>query len=271
MKDNNGYESNRKPELPEKGEQGKAFGLPENYFSTFEDKLKKRLEAEEELKEYPLLSAIPKRIAYSVPGNYFESLELKTELQAYPQLQAVKKVEPSLGAAYLEESRERILHKIELMEELKDYALLYSLDKVNIFNVPAGYFDELPSVIKERAYVPVKEAVSLIDKVIAVISGHKFSFAFGLVFLCSIGFYLYKANQSTRIITGDCKTMACLEKKELLNQQVLSRFNEDELMEMVDVNKLDQQIKAAIPKEDQKQEEEFLLEQVNTDQLIDEL
>lgn len=271
MKDNNGYELNMNSELPEKGDPGKVFELPENYFLKFEDKLRQKMEMQDELKEYTILSAIPKQTAFCVPDNYFESLEVKAELQAYPELQGIAKKIFTPDAVYLKESELQILQKAELADELRPYDLLYKLDKVNVFTLPAAYFEQLPALIKEKVYTPEKQYVNVFDGLIAILFGRKLALTFAVLLLGAIGVYLYKLNYSPENVAEDCKTMACLEKKELLNQQVLSRFNEDELMEMVDVKKLDQQIKAVIPKGDQKQEEEFILDQVNTDQLIDEL
>jgi hypothetical protein len=42
--------------------------------------------------------------------------------------------------------------------------------------------------------------------------------------------------------SGDCKTLACLEKNELLNEKNIRDFDEDNLYEMVDVEQLDKQI-----------------------------
>jgi hypothetical protein len=51
------------------------FGLPEGYFDSFNQRLLARIEQEEELKEFPVLSAIPKTQAFITPENYFDSIE----------------------------------------------------------------------------------------------------------------------------------------------------------------------------------------------------
>jgi hypothetical protein len=43
--------------------------------------------------------------------------------------------------------------------------------------------------------------------------------------------------------SGDCKTLACLERNEILNNtKEITNFDEDQLMDLVDVNSLNQQL-----------------------------
>jgi hypothetical protein len=52
-------------------------GVPEGYFDSFNERLFAKLELEEELKEFPTLSALAKENPFSTPENYFGSLEQK--------------------------------------------------------------------------------------------------------------------------------------------------------------------------------------------------
>jgi hypothetical protein len=50
-------------------------GVPKGYFESFNERLFAKLELEEELKEFPQLSGLAKKLPFSVPENYFGSLE----------------------------------------------------------------------------------------------------------------------------------------------------------------------------------------------------
>ena len=74
---------------------GKAsFGLPSNYFDSFESKLRQKLELETELQDYALLNSIQKTNTFTLPKAYFSTLEAKidfqTELVEFPKLQSIK-------------------------------------------------------------------------------------------------------------------------------------------------------------------------------------
>lgn len=51
--------------------------MPEGYFDSFNERLFAKLELEEELKEFPWLSAMAKENPFITPENYFEALEQK--------------------------------------------------------------------------------------------------------------------------------------------------------------------------------------------------
>lgn len=270
MKDNE-HNFDEESNLP-LGENGKnPFGLPSDYFASFEDKLKKKLEQENELSEFPLLSSLSKINTFSTPENYFASNEAQIELSAYPKLQAINKpVVADLDADYLKELQASVSYKIELTEELKEYQLLYQLDKHNPFTVADNYFENLPLQIKERIYSTAQEKLGVLDKVLGFIFGRKLALAFGLVAIAVVSVYLYNASNNA-IQNTDCQTMACLEKHDILKDQVVQNFDDDQLMELVDVKALDKQLNSGIQQTDTLQNEEFILDNTNTDQLLEEL
>src|ERR1700757_4843510 len=96
-------------------EKGKdAFGVPENYFDSFSSRLFKKIETEDELKDYPLLSSIGKVNPFVVPQDYFE---LREELLQYPSLRDLKGVRFVTPAGYFDEVSANVLNKIEVAEE----------------------------------------------------------------------------------------------------------------------------------------------------------
>lgn len=272
---NNEHNFDEESNLP-LGENGKnPFGLPADYFASFEDKLKKKLELENELSEFPLLSSLPNVNPFSAPENYFANTESKVELAAelssYPKLQAINKPAlVDLGVDYLKELQVSLSYKVELAEELKEYQLLYQLDKYNPFIVAEDYFENLPSQIKERVYATAEAKLGVLDKVLGFIFGRKLALTFGVMAIIVVSVYLYNTSHNVMNDT-DCHTMACLEKQDILNEQNVQSFDDEQLMELVDVNALDKQLSSEIQQTDTLQNEEFILENTNTDQLLEEL
>lgn len=266
------------PEDPDfsfnKGEK-RPFGLPSDYFSSFEEKLKSRLEAESELSDFPLLSSIQKSQAFEVPANYFSeaqnSLECKTELAAYPELESLTKpVWTALDEVYEKQLSQSLNYKIELAEELKPYATLYKLDKLNAFTVADTYFDTVAERVKERIYSGNAEQPSVWDQLWNVLFGGRTAWAFGLMLIIGLAFYFDKNTEVVKE-SSDCKTLACLERDEILNNKAISNFDEEQLMEMVDVNSLGKQLKSDVAKQDSLSEASVILQDTDTDEILDAL
>ncbi len=266
------------PEDPDfsfnKGEK-RPFGLPSDYFSSFEEKLKNKLEAENELNEFPILSSIQKERVFALPEHYFseaeKTLEYKTELAAYPTLESLTR--PAVAALeedYQKQLIESLNYKIELVDELKPYPTIYGLDKVNIFIASGAYFEALAGRIKERIYSEHTERVSVWDSLWNVVFGGRTAWAFGVALIIGLAFYF---NQKTDLITetGDCKTLACLERNEILNNKAINNFDEEQLMDLVDVNSLGKQLNLDIAKKDSLSGKEVILQDTDTDELLDAL
>lgn len=271
---NNDYNINDESNLPLDNNGKNPFGLPADYFSKFGDKLKQRLELENELNEFPLLSSIQKNNVFVIPDNYFKSieynLEYKVELDTYPNLGAVKKpVFTDLAEDYKKQLQASLNYKIELLEELNSYKTLYSLDKVNSFTVSADYFENVAATIKEQIYLTKKTKHSVLDMVLDVIFGKTMAFSFGLTLIVGLAFYFHQSSE-TIVESGDCKTLACLERQEILNNSnVITDFDEDQLMELVDVNSLNKQLNPK--KENSPVNEKIDFDSISEEDVLDEL
>lgn len=266
------------PEDPDfsfnKGEK-RPFGLPSDYFSSFEEKLRKKLEVENELNDFPVLSSIQKEQVFATPEHYFNDaehkLEYNAELAAYPALQNLSRpVVVALDEDYQKQLLESLSYKIELVDELKPYPTLYGLDKVNVFAVADVYFDSLAARVKERIYSENTERSSVWDRMWHVVFGGRTAWAFGLAFIIGLAFYF---NQKTELITetSDCKTLACLERNEILNNKAINNFDEEQLMDLVDVNSLNKQLNLDMAKKDSLSAKEVILQDKDTEELMDAL
>lgn len=274
--EHNDYNLNdEEPKLPLDPNGKNSFGMPSDYFASFEDKLRKKLESQEELNEFPMLSSIPKNNLFTTPADYFataeNALEVKAELSAYAKLQSVKPFVPAeLDAEYVTHLQSAVNYKVELAEELKAYERLYAIDKVNPFIASDAYFESIAERVKDRIYAAKETKVSVLDSVLDLIFGKKMAFAFGIVFIVSLSLYFYKSSDKP-LEMGDCKTLACLERQEILNNnKVISNFDEDQLMDLVDLNKLNEQLNSKTEKTNTSTDK-LNMDSISDDDIMDEL
>ncbi len=225
------------------------FTTPPRYFDSLTDRIMNKIEVLEELSQFSMLADISKQTAFDVPANYFaeieNEIEYKAELSELSELsKAGKPVLHTLEAAYLDTLKEKITSKIALQDELKPYATLYNIDKQQNFEVSADYFENVADRIKEKIHAKSSSKVSVMEQLLSVVLKPKFGLAFGVVVIIGILSIFYFNKPNTIIESGDCKTLACLEKREMLNEHTIREMDDDNLYDMVDVDKLDKQIGA---------------------------
>lgn len=225
------------------------FDLPKGYFNSFSDKVMNKIEVMQELEQFPALSAVGRQLCFDIPQNYFSKnenlLEYKYELAAFSELSKVPKpvLKPETGE-YFDALSDKILKRIELADELKIYSMLSEIKKEKAFAVDPDYFESIADRVKERYHSSENPKISIIDQVLGLIFKPKVAFAYSFVLIVGIGsFYFFK--QPEKIIeSGDCKTLACLERKELLNDHTMQNLDDENLYELVDVEQLDKQLSA---------------------------
>ena len=272
---NKDYNLNDDQDLPLDNIDKNSFGLPFDYFSSFENRLKQKLELQDELEQYSVLSAIQKNNAFAVPINYFKetehTLEVKSELGLYTKLQSYKTFEYlQLSNDYINHLNSSVNYKIDLIDELKEYKILYSIDKVNSFIVSDTYYETLAERVKEKIHIFKETKISVLDSILNYIFGKKMAFAFGLVTIISFSVYFYESPKNP-FEKLDCKTLACLERQEILNNtKVISNFDDEQLIDMVDVNKLHQQLKSE-KKKITPSLNKINVDSISEDDLLDEL
>jgi len=274
MSHNEEHNFDSEPNFSFENKEKNPFGLPSDYFASFEEKIKLKLELENELAEFPLLKSISKDPVFSIPVNYFKenhnSIEYQAELASYPNLETIKKRSfNELEAEYVVSFKESLDHKIELADELKTYHTLYHLDKTNPFVVSEDYFETVGVHVKEKIYSSHKQSVSVFDTITEFIFGKKTAFAFTAIAIVGLSIYVYQSTKPLPI--SHCETLACLEKQEIVNHPSFSNLDDDQLIEMVNVKTLDKQLQSTISQSDSTQHEEYILDNVNTDQLLEEL
>jgi hypothetical protein len=224
------------------------FTLPDGYFDILPNRISARIESQGELKEFAFLSGIPKEQKFETPADYFEvaanDLECLFEVSSVPQFEKAK--EPKLEQAHLEDYfaalDRKMVERLEAADELKDYAKLRSIDKKNNFAFDPEYFETIADRVKERKYAEVNRQPSFIEKIFAHILRPKMALSYSMVMIIGAAVVWFYLGSQEKVISGDCKTLACLEKNELLNEQNMNDFDSENLYEMVDVEDLDRQI-----------------------------
>jgi hypothetical protein len=218
------------------------FIVPDGYFDSFALLLIRKIEVMEEIREFSALSDIPKLQSYIVPENYFSAsankLELTCELSDFSLLSSIPK-------RTLKPVAEEVS---DVTEELEGFAMLSALKKENRFAVSPDYFENSADQIK----AVVQESVKKEAKVIPLFLRPKMLMAYAAVILIAVCAVFYVNSQKQQMITGDCHTLACLEKNEILNERTISDFNEEDLYEMVDADQLDVQLSKADSTEENK-------------------
>ena len=271
-KNENNFNDNQSFPFDENGK--KSFELPSNYFASFETKLRIKLELETEIQEFSILSSLKKTNTFTVPIKYFdlieERLDFKTELVEFPTLQSVKSKSSFLvDDEYKELFENKLIGKIERIDELKEYSTLYLIEKQNNFSYPNAYFENLSSLIKEKIY-EIKP--SGFRNFFHFIFDKRMALSFCTVTIILLSWMLYSKNKTESVIDTNCKTLACLEKQEILNnKKIISSFDEDQLIELVNIKKLNHQLNNAEKTDTKNIEIDSFTTISNLDDIIDEL
>lgn len=129
-----------------------------------------------------------------------------------------------LPEGYFESLNDKVFGKIRAMEELKEYPILYSMDKENPFRVPEGYFDTLETKIKGR----LSEGEAKMFVLPAIV--RKYRLAVAAVFVISIGAsVIYKLSNKTEVKAEVCMELACLTKEDITNSKYFEQISLGEL------------------------------------------
>lgn len=262
---------NSNEENNEPNKESNPFSLPGDYFNSFSKKMMLKIELVEELKEFALLSSIDKKLPFITPENYFET---KAELLEYPVLMALKnKAAFRVPENYFASSVEKIRLSIELSEELNTYPSLAAIDKQVSFVTPERYFETLTQVLNQKTSTNASSD-NTYGKIIHLVFNKKTAYAIAATLVISLGLYLY--NAKTLIAGNDCNTIACLDRNEILIANQLNNFDEDALMEIVNTEALSKNLNNKLKEENkktdnQKNNEDYVLENVDVNDIADEI
>lgn len=266
---------NEKDENNSLNEGGKnPFSLPEGYFDSFAHKMMRKIEIAEELKEFKLLSSIDKKLPFVTPGNYFSenhaSLEIKAELSSYEKLSAVSRINVfEVPPSYFDTSAEKIKNGIEVSGELSAYPALQAIEKHNGFTVPQAYFEASAREISGRLAGENKTGT-----VLRIIFSRKTMYAAAAVLVLAAGIYYFALQRNETMITPPCEGLACLDKSDVKEQQLIN-MDDESLMEIVNPEtlskNLQKELKGEEKKDDKEQKEDFVIENTDVNDIVDEI
>ncbi|MCW3086217.1 MAG: hypothetical protein JWP12_3583 [Bacteroidetes bacterium] len=238
-------------DLPAKGKQH-SFVVPDGYFEKLSDRIMARIELEAEMEEFALLASIKKEPQFEIPADYFKAaeneLEYKHELSEFEALAKIGKpvLKEEAQADYFAALDEKVLKRMEITEELSEYSTLAALEKENNFAVNAHYFETVADRVKEK-YRAQQQRTSVFGNVFAFLLKPRVAFTYSVMLIIGAGVFYNNSKQKEEIlptVSGDCKTLACLEKREMLNDHTIREMNTDDLYDMVDVDALDKRLSA---------------------------
>lgn len=243
--ENNYDNSSEENFLPGQGKKN-SFVVPEGYFDSLSARILNKIEHEQELAEFKTLSAT-RQSKFAVPQNYFSSLanilKCKYELSVFPELSKVPKpILKSLPDGYFENLDKKVADKMEFENELKGLPILSSIEKKNSFKLVPDYFENSTDEIKEKIYATDTNSENVFRQIVITLFKPQMAIAASLILIVGISTILYFNRKDSALQIGDCKTLACLEKNELLNENNINDFDDENLYDMVDVEILDKQM-----------------------------
>lgn len=210
------------------------FGLPEGYFKRSAGNIMKRIEWEEEHKEYPVLSGLKGRHGFTVPDGYFLKSEARLEMIDFPALSIrPKHTGYALPQHYFEEAETLEYSKNfrDTSDELAGLEKLSTLPKQNNFKVGEDYFEVnaklLASLLEHR------RETRIIDLFFS-----RTAYVAAAMLVLALGLWVYSV-YFTPAPKQDCGTLACIDRHEIFESKVIESFSDDDLMDAVDASDLE--------------------------------
>ncbi|MCE3258609.1 MAG: hypothetical protein K0S12_250 [Bacteroidetes bacterium] len=244
-----------------------SFGLPEDYFKSSANSIFNKIEWLEEHKAYPHLANLKKESGFVVPETYFNASETELELMPFPNLRNVKKESGfAVPETYFEETEVRELAKVisENENELTGFDTLKAIGKENPFSVKENYFE----LSQEKLAAAILQPEAKVIRLNRGGSAKLWYSAAAAVFAITLGIWIY--NQYFKpVVTGDCGTLACVDKKDLLKAKTLENIDSEELYELVDTKKLEENLETKT--KENKKTNDTASKEIDPDDVMDEL
>ena len=179
--------------------------------------------------------------------NYFEALkntlEYKYEISVYSGLNKIPKQGMTLPAAYYFETIDkRLFDKHEQSREPQEFKPLLSPEKKNSFIDKLNNAENNPPPAVENYHQPEQSSWGTIRKIGSAIFEPKLATAASIGLILGFAAFWYINRTDSALQADDCKTLACLEKNELLNEKNINDFDDESLYEMVNLDDLDKNV-----------------------------
>ncbi|MFO0355642.1 MAG: hypothetical protein ACK50A_01715 [Sphingobacteriaceae bacterium] len=212
------------------------FDLPHDYFNRSKTSIFNKIEWQNEHEQYPTLLKFKGSNGFVVPQDYFHSNQHKFELIDHPVLSSIKKQNAfETPNNYFEEQGKLLEQRFELESELELHTNLSAIEKVLPYTVTDEYFKESKTRLTQLE--PSRGGAKIIS-----LNRKPYWYAAAAVLTIAFSLWIYNAYFSqTEVIDGDCNTLACIEKRELLKYK-LENLENDELYELVNSKQLEERL-----------------------------
>lgn len=236
-----------------------SFIVPEGYFekmaSEIDLKLSFHLEKTDAIKPF------------EVPENYFETLPDTIQQQAAFDLDSIKKEETfEVPVQYFESLQEDISKQVSFHLEQEG--------KHNPFHTPETYFEQLPRLVQNRINNEEEKKWSLSEVLVGWLQPrYSVSLAIAIVIIALLIINPFKSENIKNACPNE---LACLNKKDIqqhLESNVIQDMDADEILEAIGEN---DGASLNLPDEEEsnetnKETEEFLLNNIDENAIVDEL
>ncbi|MDP3556091.1 MAG: hypothetical protein Q8T03_01880 [Bacteroidota bacterium] len=245
------------------------FGLPTEYFQYSANAIMNKIDWIEEHKAFSCLSQLKKESGFIVPETYFIAKEREIELIDFPILASIKKVNGFITPLnYFEELKEKQFAELLNDSERSSFSFekLNAIPKQNNFKVDGNYF--VNSENKITSLLLNKKS----GKVINLFSS-KIWYAAAALLTITLGLWIYSQYFKPEAV-GDCGTLACIDKIDILKSKALENIDNEQLYELVDTEKLEEKLENKTNNKNNKNNKKDLdtsLKNVSTEDLLDEI
>ncbi len=210
--------------------QPNSFSLPDGYFSESAGQLLHKMAWLEEHRQFPALLNLARRPGFIIPTDYFNNCEQRLELLNCPALSALPKQFPfKMPDGYMETIAAKELARMSDKELQPDLGT-----KQNTFAVTENYFSESADRLHRQLAVKKRPA-----RVISFV--RRAWVAAAALLVMALGFWIYTVSIKP-VEVKDCGTIACVDKNDLLKSKNLENLDSEELLELVNSQKLEEKL-----------------------------
>lgn len=223
--DQNGFSDDNQGNTP--------MGIPDGYFNGLSRRIQEKIQASEELHDFPALRELSKVNPFSVPEQYFERNE---ELLIFPELLMTLSPRPGyqVPADYFLTFPQVLTNRIGYLEEIAQYPALISLKvQENAFLTPNGYFDISLKTPKEKT-----AKIFTLSQKPKQSRLQNWAIAASVLLITSLSVLLYQQLSLPQSHPENCNGIACLSKKEILNSSIIQNMSEEYISDLIETNDL---------------------------------
>jgi hypothetical protein len=208
------------------------FNVPKGYFQKSGEKIFNKIEWEDEMKPFSTLLKLKGQNGFNVPENYFSHNELMLENLDFEKLNAIPKINSfQTPQNYFKENE---ISLSSILDENAEHSSLNIIQKENSFKIPDKYFEK--NEVQIQHLLSKNKSAKILN-----LSFSKIAFAAAALIVITLAIAIY-SNYTKVVPSEDCSTLACIEKRELLKSKQIENLDDDELYELVNPLRLEEDL-----------------------------